>query len=51
MTGRNNHPKKDGRRATPSRLDQFGEEFAQDNDMADLKPAQKAAAKGACDNK
>jgi hypothetical protein len=46
MTGRNTHPKQDGQRATPSRLDQYGETLANDNDAADLTSAQRNAVEG-----
>lgn len=32
MTGRNNKPDQDGKTASPSRLDQFGERLAEDTD-------------------
>lgn len=46
MTGRNSHPKRDGERANPSRLDQYGETLANDNDLTDLTSAQQAAVEG-----
>lgn len=52
MTGRNNHPKKDGQQAEPSRLDQHGETLANDNDWQDFKPEQKAGiTSDACEQK
>ncbi|WP_274362578.1 hypothetical protein [Paenibacillus thermotolerans] len=35
MSGRNSHPKRDGERSNPSRLDQFGETLANDTEVAD----------------
>lgn len=46
MTGRNTHPKRDGERAEPSRLDQFGETLANDNDLSDITSAQPLAVEG-----
>lgn len=51
MPGRNSHPKKDGGRAAPSRLDQYGETLADDNDLTDLTPAQQQAVEGDGDEK
>lgn len=50
MAGRNSHPKKDGERSQPSRLDQYGETLANDNDLMDLTSAQQRAAEGIGDN-
>jgi len=46
MSGRNTHPDRDGERASPSRLDQFGETLANDNDLTDLTSEQQRAAEG-----
>ncbi|HZG56119.1 hypothetical protein [Paenibacillus sp.] len=52
MTGRNNHPKRDGQQATPSRLDQHGETMANDNDFQDFTEEQQAAiTSAACEQK
>lgn len=35
MSGRNTHPDRDGKRSNPSRLDQFGEDLANDTEVAE----------------
>jgi len=49
MAGRNSHPKRDGGRASPSRLDQYGETLANDNDLTDLTSVQQRAVEGSGD--
>lgn len=49
MTGRNAHPKRNGRQASPSRLDQYGETLANDNDLTDLSVEQQIAVEGGGD--
>jgi len=52
MTGRNSHPKRDGGQAQPSRLDQYGETMANDNDWQDFTPEQQQAIESdACEQK
>ncbi|WP_199616871.1 hypothetical protein [Paenibacillus alkalitolerans] len=47
MSGRNTHPDRDGERSSPSRLDQFGETLANDNDEAeDLAAGVRARTEG-----
>jgi hypothetical protein len=41
MTGRNNKPDGDGKVASPSRLDQFGEKLAEDTEMESINKAKK----------
>lgn len=53
MAGRNTHPDRDGERASPSRLDQFGETLANDNDdapdlAAEVKARDEGDREGAC---
>ncbi|CAH0122204.1 hypothetical protein PAE9249_04751 [Paenibacillus sp. CECT 9249] len=45
MSGRNNHPDRNGPIGHPSRLDQYGEKLANDTDA---KPMKKTDKKGQC---